>query len=65
MSHVRAQGFGSLGMMTSELITPYGPRHRHAAPPRQLRQPKGSGDVDEPGRVDLCVDAWATAPREP
>jgi hypothetical protein len=58
-SDILAQGFGSLGMMTLERS---GTRHGHAALPRV---PKGSRDVDEPGRVDLCVDAGAAASGEP
>ena len=69
-SDILAQGFGSLGMMTSELITPdrphgrerSGARHGHATLPRV---PKGSGDVDESGRVDFCVDAGAAASGKP
>ena len=39
-----------------------GARHGHATLPRV---PKGSGDVDESGRVDLCVDAGAAASGKP
>ncbi|KIK61495.1 hypothetical protein GYMLUDRAFT_43056 [Collybiopsis luxurians FD-317 M1] len=65
-SDILAQGFGSLGMMTSELITPDDlPRIRsctwdlHAPLPRV---PKRQRDVDEPRRVDLCVDEVVAAP---
>ena len=69
-SDILAQGFGSLGMMTSEVITPdrphgrerSGARHGHATLPRV---PEGSGDVGEPVRIDLCVDAGAVASGEP
>jgi hypothetical protein len=37
-------------------------RHGHAT---LSRVTKGSGDVDEPGGVDLCVDAGAAASGEP
>ena len=51
--------------MTSELITLDGltveSEGAHGTVTRHHREyqrvPKGSGDVDEPGRVDLCADA--------
>ena len=65
-----AQGFGSLGLMTSVLMTPdgntveaeaaHGTVTRHYPP-----APAGQPDLDEPDRVDLRVDArpGATAGR--
>ena len=63
-----AQGFGSLGLMTSVLMTPGRPdrrgrgraRHGHPALPPA---PEGQADVDQPDRVDLRLDprAWPTA----
>ena len=57
-----AQGFGSLGLMTSVLMTPDGTdgrgrggaRHCDAALPAA---PAGQADVDQPDRVDLRLDA--------
>ena len=64
-----AQGFGSLGLMTSVLMTADGKtveaeaahgtvtRHYRAAPGRQAH-------LDQPDRVDLCLDRRAQAPRQ-
>ncbi len=68
-SDVVAQGFGSLGLMSSVLMTPDGkivefggrPRHRDAALPGA---PEGPGDLDQFGRLDLCLDARAVASRQ-
>ena len=57
-----AQGFGSLGLMTSVLMTPRRAdgrsgsraRHRHAPLPRA---PEGPRDVDQLDRLDLRLDA--------
>ena len=57
-----AQGFGSLGLMTSVLMTRGrqdgrgrgGARHRHPSLPTA---PGGQADVDESDRVDLRLDA--------
>src|SRR4026209_1755700 len=64
-----AQGYGSLGLMTSVLMTPdgkggeaeaaHGPATRHYRP-----TPEGRSDVDQFGRVDLCLDARARAPHQ-
>jgi isocitrate dehydrogenase len=63
-----AQGFGSLGLMTSVLMTPDGKtveaeaaRHGDAPLPRA---PEGQADVDQPDRVDLRVDAGPEVPRQ-
>ena len=64
-----AQGFGSLGLMTSVLMTPGrqdgrgrgGPWHGDPALPPA---PAGQADLDEPDRVDLRVDRRAQAPRQ-
>ena len=61
-SDIVAQGFGSLGLMTSVLLTAGrqdgrgrgGARHRHAPLPRA---PEGQGDLDQPDRLDLRLDA--------
>ena len=63
-----AQGFGSLGLMTQRAHDARRqhrrgrgrPRHRHPPLPPA---PAGQGDVDEPDRVDLRVDARAALPR--
>ena len=62
-----AQGFGSLGLMTSVLMTPDGShgrgrgraRHRHPPLPGP---PAGREDLDQPDRLDLRLDprAWPT-----
>ncbi len=56
-----AQGFGSLGLMTSVLMTPRRhdggggsrPRHRHPPLPRA---PEGQGNLDQFDRLDLRLD---------
>ena len=61
-SDTLAQGFGSLGLMTSVLHVPRwqdhrgrgGPRHRHAALPPA---PAGQEDEHQPDRLDLRLDA--------
>ena len=64
-----AQGFGSLGLMTSVLMTPGRPhrrgrgRARHgdpALPPA----PAGQADLDQPDRVDLRLDPGPGPPRQ-
>ena len=63
-----AQGFGSLGLMTSRAADARRQdrrgrgraRHGHAPLPRA---PEGQADVDEPDRVDLRVDAGPQVPR--
>ena len=61
-SDIVAQGFGSLGLMTSVLMTPDGKivevgsraRHRDAPLPRAS---EGQGDLDQLDRLDLRLDA--------
>jgi hypothetical protein len=65
---ILVQGFGSLGMMTSEARWPHyrersGTRHSHTALPR-ISKGSGNVDIDEPGGVNLCVDARAAASLE-
>ena len=68
-SDIVAQGFGSLGLMTSVLMTPGRPdgrgrgraRHRDPALPPA---PAGQADLDEPDRVDLRLDPGARPPRQ-
>src|SRR5215469_9711023 len=65
-SDMVAQGYGSLGLMTSVLMTPHGrgrgrARHRDQALPPA---PAGPADVDEPGRVHLRLDPRPGAPRQ-
>jgi NADP-dependent isocitrate dehydrogenase len=67
-SDTLAQGFGSLGMMTSVLLTPGrqdgrdrgGAWHGHPVLPPA---PAGPGDLDQPARLDLCLDPRAAPPR--
>ncbi len=67
-SDIVAQGFGSLGLMTSALMTPdgqtveaeAGPRHGYAALPRI---PEGQRDFHQPHRLDLRLDRRAQASR--
>ena len=64
-----AQGFGSLGLMTSVLDDAGrqdgrgrgGARHRHAPLPRAS---EGQGDLDQRHRLDLRLVAGAGAPRQ-
>ena len=63
-----AQGFGSLGLMTSVLMTPDGKtveaEAAHGTVTRHYRQHQaGQADVDESDRVDLRLDARAGASR--
>ena len=67
-SDTAAQGFGSLGLMTSVLMTPDGrtdrgrggARHRDQALPPA---PAGARDLDQPDRLDLRLDARAVLSR--
>ena len=60
-SDIVAQGFGSLGLMTSRAAVPGrqdrgergGARHRHAALPPA---PEGPRDLHQPDRLDLRLD---------
>ena len=64
-----AQGYGSLGLMTSVLMTPGRPdgrgrggaRHRHPPLPRTSAGPR---NVDQLDRLDLRLDARLVAPRQ-
>src|SRR5665811_1389234 len=63
-----AQGYGSLGLMTSVLMTPDGKTveaeaawHRDQALPPA---PAGQADLHQPDRLDLRVDRWPEAPRQ-
>jgi len=64
-----AQGYGSLGLMTSVLLSPDGrtveaesrARDGHASLPRA---PEGQGDLDQLYRLDLRVDARARPSRQ-
>ena len=64
-----AQGFGSLGLMTSVLMTPdgkvveFGSRARHRDPPLS-RAPKGQRDLDQLDGLDLCLGPRSRAPRQ-
>ena len=68
-SDIVAQGFGSLGLMTSVLMTPdgkmmeaeaaHGTVTRHYPP-----APEGRGDLDQLDRLDLRLDARLQAPRQ-
>jgi isocitrate dehydrogenase len=68
-SDIVAQGFGSLGLMTSVLMTPGRQdrrgrgraRHRHPPLPRA---PEGQGDLDQLDRLDLRLDARPRASRQ-
>ena len=64
-----AQGFGSLGLMTSVLLTPDGQtveaEAAHGTVTRHFRRaPEGQADVDEPDRVDLRLDPGPRPPRQ-
>ena len=59
-----AQGFGSLGLMTSVLMTPDGKtveaEAAHGTVTRHYRAaPAGQGDLDQPDRLDLRLDPRA------
>ena len=64
-----AQGFGSLGLMTSVLMTPGRPhgrgrggaRHGHPALPAVA---EGREDLDQPDRLDLRLDPRPGPPRQ-
>ncbi len=64
-----AQGYGSLGLMTSVLTTPDGKvveaEAAHGTVTRHYpRAPEGPRDLDQLDRLDLCLDARARAPRQ-
>ena len=68
-SDIVAQGFGSLGLMTSVLMTPDGSaieaEAAHGTVTRHYRQHQaGQADVDEPDRVDLRLDQGPGLPRQ-
>ena len=68
-SDVVAQGFGSLGLMTSVLMTPDGKvveaEAAHGTVTRHYRQhQKGQRDLDQLGRLDLRLDPRPRAPRQ-
>ena len=63
-----AQGFGSLGLMTSVLMTPDGKtveaEAAHGTVTRHFRQhQKGKPDLDQPDRLDLRLDPRPRRPR--
>ena len=63
-----AQGFGSLGLMTSVLMTPDGKtieaEAAHGTVTRHYRQhQQGKADLDQPDRLDLRLDPGADLPR--
>ncbi len=63
-----AQGFGSLGLMTSVLMTPDGKtveaEAAHGTVTRHFRRHQaGRGDLDQPDRLDLRLDARARGAR--
>jgi isocitrate dehydrogenase len=68
-SDIVAQGFGSLGLMTSVLLTPDGKTveaeaaHGTGHPPLP-RAPEGQGDIDQLDRLDLRLDPRPRAPGE-
>ena len=64
-----AQGFGSLGLMTSVLLTPDGKmveaEAAHGTVTRHYREhQKGKRDLDQFDRLDLCLDARPRPPRQ-
>ena len=64
-----AQGFGSLGLMTSVLMTPDGKvveaEAAHGTVTRHYREhQKGKADLDQLHRLDLRLDRRAEAPRQ-
>jgi isocitrate/isopropylmalate dehydrogenase len=66
-SDTLAQGFGSLGMMTSVLLTPEGKTveteaARHGDPSLSPA-PAGQGNLDQSDRLDLRLDARAEVSR--
>jgi hypothetical protein len=63
-----AQGFGSLGLMTSVLMTPgrqdVEAEAAHGTVTRHYREhQKGKADLDQPDRVDLRLDPGPQVPR--
>ena len=63
-----AQGFGSLGLMTSVLMTPDGKtveaEAAHGTVTRHYRQhQQGEADLDQLDRIDLRLDAGPRPPR--
>jgi isocitrate dehydrogenase len=64
-----AQGFGSLGLMTSVLMTPDGKTVEAEAAhgtgdPALPPAPAGQADLDQPDRLDLRLDRRPQAPRQ-
>jgi len=63
-----AQGFGSLGLMTSVLMTPDGKiveaRPRTAPSPAITASIRRQAHLDQFHRVHLRLDAWARSPRQ-
>ena len=64
-----AQGFGSLGLMTSVLMTPDGDtveaEAAHGTVTRHYRlHQEGQGDFDQFHRLDFRLDPWPGAPRQ-
>ena len=67
-SDTLAQGFGSLGLMTSVLLTPDGKtveaEAAHGTVTRHYRPARGRpGDLDQPDRLDLRLEPRALLPR--
>ncbi len=65
-----AQGFGSLGLMTSVLMSPDGrtveAEAAHGTVTRHYRQhQEGQSDLDQPDRLDLRLDARTRRSRAP
>ena len=63
-----AQGFGSLGLMTSVLATADGKtveaEAAHGTVTRHYRlHQQGQGNLDQPDCVDLRLDPWPEVPR--
>ena len=67
-SDVVAQGFGSLGLMTSVLMTPDGrvmeTEAAHGTVTRLPPAPEGRGHLDQLDRLDLRLDPRLQAPRQ-
>ena len=64
-----AQGYGSLGLMTSVLMTPDGAHRRSRSRPRHgdpalSRAPEGQGNLDQLDRLDLRLDPRPRPPRQ-
>ncbi len=69
VSDIVAQGFGSLGLMTSVLMTPDGKcveaEAAHGTVTRHYRQhQQGKADLHQPGRLDFRLDPRPRAPRQ-